>query len=104
MSIRRFFDQNVVVRRLKTSVGRRKSFQSTATVEGHIQGLDDEARQRLGIIEEKGWKAWFAVDADVNEGDEILGDDGKTYEVREVVIKDYGTNQHKEVILMEKEP
>lgn len=101
MSIRRFFDQDVVVRRLRTLSGNLKSYQATATVEGHIQSLDKEARQLLGIVEEKGWKAWFPVDADINEKDRITDEDGVVYEVREVVTKDYGANQHKECVLME---
>lgn len=101
MSIRRFFDQDVVVRRLSTVSGYRKSYQATATVEGHIQGLDDEARQALGILEEKAWKAWFPVDADISEQDVIVDKDGTEYKAREIVKKDYGINQHLEVILIE---
>jgi len=101
MSIRRFFDQDVIIRRLSTISGNRKAYQTTATVEGHIQGLDDEAKQALGIIEEKVWKAWFEVDTDIQENDTLTGDDGKEYKIREIVTKDYGINQHKEVILVE---
>lgn len=100
-SIQRFFDQSVVVRRLKTSSGYKKTFQGTATVEGHIQELDQRARQLMGILEEKAWEAWFDPDIDIREGDRITGDDGKIYTVREVVKKDYGVNQHLQVILQE---
>lgn len=101
MGIQRFFDQDIVVKRLSTVSGYKKAFQSTATVEGCIQSLDREARQALGIIEEKGWKAWFPVDVDINEQDTITDEDGVEYKVREIVKKDYGINQHLEVILME---
>ncbi len=104
MSISRFFDQSIVIRRLSSVSGRIREFKATATVEAHIQGLADETRQALGIIAEKAWKAWFPIDTDINENDNLTGDDGKIYEVREIVIKDYGVNQHQEVILMEKEP
>lgn len=100
-TIRRFFDQNVVVRRLSSVSGDKRSFKATATVEGHIQELEDRARQLLGIIEERGWEAWFPVDADINEGDRITDKNGTVYNVREVTKKDYGINQHLEVILME---
>jgi len=101
MSIRRFFDQDVIIRRLSTISGYRKSYSSTATVEGHIQGLDDEARQALGIVEEKAWKAWFPVDANLQENDVLVDKNGVEYNIREIVTKDYGINQHREVILFE---
>lgn len=99
MAIRRFFNQTVVVKRLRDIDSTRRSFQSTATVDGHIQAMDKEARGRLGIIEEKAWEAWFAVDAPIREGDKITDSAGVTYQVQEVVTKSYGINQHKEVIL-----
>jgi len=101
MSIRRFFDQNVVIRRLRSISGNLKSYQATATVEGHIQGLADEARQALGIVEEKAWKAWFPVDADISENDVLVDKNGTEFKIREIVTKDYGINQHREVILIE---
>ncbi len=89
--------------RLRSAGGRRESYQSTATVEGHIQALDDNAREVLGIIEEKAWKAWFDVDIDIQEQDRITDEAGKVYVVREVVNKNYafGINVHTEVILEE---
>ena len=104
MAISRFFDQDIIVRRLSATEGNKIAYQAVATVEGHIQGLDDQARQALGIIEEKAWKAWFDVDADLTENDTLVGDDDKEYNVREIVIKDYGVNQHQEVILIEQLP
>ncbi len=103
MGINRFFDQDVVVRRLKDISGDKESFAATATVGAHIQGLDDEARQRLDISEERAWKAWFDVDVDLIEGDIIVDESGVEYEVREITRKNYsfGVNQHTEVVLME---
>ncbi len=101
MSISRFFDESITIRRLKTISGNKKAFQSTATVEAHIQESSPEARQILGILEERAWVAWMSEDADINEGDEVTGADGKLYHVREVTLKDYGINRHKEVLLQE---
>ncbi len=100
-TIQRFFDQNVIVSRLKTISGYKKAQQSTATVEGHIQELDSKAGQMLGIIEGKAWEAWFDVDAPIREGDKITDKNGTVYTVHEVVKKDYGVNQHLQVILEE---
>jgi hypothetical protein len=101
MGIRRFFDQDVIIKRLSTVSGHRKAFQSTATVEGCVQELSRGARQRLGILEERTWIAWFDVDTDIQEGDRIEDEDGVEYLVKEITTKDYGINQHKQVILEE---
>lgn len=101
MSILRFFNENIVVRRLRDIDSTRKSFQATATADGHIQELSAEGRQAAGIVEERGWRAWFRDDADVNEGDRLTDEAGVIYSVREVTLKDYGINQHKEVVLVE---
>jgi hypothetical protein len=101
--IARFFTQDIVVRRLSTVSGYRKEYQATATVEGHIQAMDKEARANLGILEEKAWIAWFPVDTNLTEHDVITDTaHNKEFEIREIVKKDYGVNQHLEVILMEK--
>lgn len=100
-TIRRFFDQDIIVSRLRISSGRKRSFNSTATVEGHIQELDQRARQALGIIHEQGWEAWFPEDADINEGDVLTDKNGVKYTVRELVVKDYGINKHTQCVLME---
>lgn len=101
MSISRFFDENIVIRRLKTVSGNKKTFQGTATVEAHIQEADRETRQLLGIIEERAWVAWMSEDTDINEGDRVTGADGKIYTVREITLKDYGINRHIEALLEE---
>ena len=101
MSIHRFFTKQVIIRRLKDVSGRKKAFSSTATVSGHIQELGREARQRIGIIEERAWIAWFVLEADIKEGDQAIDEYGTIYKVKEVTKKDYGINQHLEVILEE---
>ena len=100
-TIKRFFDQDVVVRRLRTLSGNKRTFQATATVEGHIQELDQRSRQALGIVHEQGWEAWFSEDADINEGDKITDENGVVYVVREKVVKAYGINRHTQCVLVE---
>lgn len=101
-TIRRFFDQNVVVSRLRVVSGNKRAYSSTATVEGHIQSLSPEHRQSLGIIEERAWEAWFDVDTDIKNEDTLTDERGVQYNVREITRRQYGINQHLEVILMEK--
>jgi hypothetical protein len=101
MSIQRFFTQHIQIRRLSSVGGNRKQFQATATVDGHIQEMSREARQKLGIIEDRTFIAWFDLDNIVKEGDTLIDEHGTRYFVKEVTRKDYGVNQHKQVILEE---
>ena len=101
MTIMRFFDQDIIVRRLRTLSGNIRTFQATATVEGHIQELDQRARQALGIIHEQGWEAWFPEDVTINKGDKLTDENGVDYTVRELVVKDYGINRHTQCVLIE---
>lgn len=101
MSITRFFNEDIVIRRMRDIDSTRRSWQATATADGHIQELSGEARQALGFNEERAWRAWFREDADVEEGDQLTAEDGTIYHVREVTLKDYGINRHKEVTLVE---
>lgn len=89
---------------MKDIGGVARRFSSTATVEGHIQEMDREARQRLGIIAERAWIAWFDVDTDIKEADVLFDENNTRYEVREITKKAYGINQHLQVLLMEQEP
>ncbi len=90
-----------MVRRLRTVSGNLKSFQATATADCAIQELGLEARKNLDMLEERGWIAWFDLDADIHEGDKLTDQDGVQYSVREITKKDYGINQHLEVIMEE---
>lgn len=101
MSIRRFFTKTVIIRRLSSLGGHKKQFQSTATVDGHIQEMSREARQRLGILEERTWIGWFDIEEDICEGDILIDNYDTRYSVKEVTKKDYGVNQHLQIILEE---
>ena len=75
--------------------------QATATADGHIQELTPEARQAIGIVEGKVFKAWFDLTQDVQEGDKLTDDKGRDFTVHQVNQQDYGVNQHLECIIVE---
>jgi len=101
MGITSFFDETVVIRRLRDIAGgNRESWQATATADCHVQKLDLEARQASGIVTEDAYMAWFSEDATINEGDQITDENGDMYTVKEIAKADYGINQHLEVILV----
>lgn len=102
MGIARFFDKTFIVHRLKTISGNKKAFQSTATVDGHFQEWDNEKRQTLGAIAERGWVFFCELEEPVYEGDKLIDALTNTpYLVKEITKKDYGINQHLEVMLLE---
>ena len=86
---------------MKTYSGNKRSFQSTATVDGHVQERFQEAKPHLGIIEERTFIAWFDIDEDIREGDRIIDHQGREFYVKEVTKKDYGVNTHIQAILEE---
>ena len=102
MGIKRFFDKSVIVMRLKDVDGVRKNFTTTATVDGAVQELDQEARTELGLAEDRGWIAYFDIadEHKFEEGDKIIGS-GEVYKVISKTKKDYGINQHIEIIMVE---
>lgn len=99
--IHKFFTKTISIKRLATVSGYKKSFQTTGTFLGHLQELDQEAAERLGIIEERAWIVWCDIDEDVTEGDLLTDPSGMEYKVKEITKKDYGINQHLQLILYE---
>ncbi len=103
MSIRHFFDKEVIVYRLRTVSGGRKTFQSTATVDCHIQEMGDERRGILGILDADAYVAYFDEDAEISVGDVLVDGDGVRYTVKDISKKNYSfaINQHIEAVLLE---
>lgn len=102
MSIRRWLTDDLIVRKLKTVSGFRKTMQSTATVAGHVQSID---RERIAYLDGIAGVTHIGVlSMDINftpeVGDEIQNKtDNRIYEVQAVEQMTYGTNQHWELIL-----
>lgn len=105
MGIKRFFDKEIVVSRLRVLSGNRRQYSSTATVECHIQDMSPEARVALQINQERAWVGYFSSDDDYvpQVGDRISDENGQVYKVTNVTKKDYsfGINQHIEAVLIE---
>lgn len=98
-SITHLFTHEIIIKRLRSTSGHKRAFQSTATVDGHVQERIKEAIPRLGIIEERTFEAWFDIDEDVREGDKIIDHLGREFYVKTATKKDYGVNTHLQCIL-----
>lgn len=103
MSIARFFDTDVIVRRLSSVSGNKQTYSATATVNAHVQKMGREARVKQDIVEENTYLGWFKVDTDIQEGDRLTDQStGKEFVAQEINNRTYGINQHLEVLMSQK--
>lgn len=98
--ITHLFDKSLVIYRLRSSGGNKRSFQSTATVEGALQNKTIQEMTTQGIITSRVWMAYCDISEDIKKGDQI-NYLGKLYAVTDVTPRDYGINQHLEIQLKE---
>ena len=106
MSVRRFFNKQLVVRKLKTTTGYKKTFKATATTEGGIQrttGLQTD--QGAGIWGES-YIGFLPIDLGFTPAPEdmVSDGDGREFRVKTVEKIDFGINQHWELELEEYNP
>lgn len=103
MTIKDFFNKSVVVFRMKAVTGNKRNFTTTATVDVAIQELDKNATRELDQVKDRAWQCYFDIEDEnkIKEGDKIVDSYGIEYKVQEKTIKDYGINQHVDVILVE---
>ena len=99
--ITHLFTHQLVIRRLRTVSGYKRSFQSTATVDGLVQNMSKEKAQVLGITESRPFIGYIDIGSNVRIGDVVINYDGKRYEVKDITKKDYGINTHLECVLIE---
>jgi mevalonate pyrophosphate decarboxylase len=97
MTIFSFLTKDVTIKRLETVSGNKSNYQTVTVISGHRQNLADDEIQVIDGATSKSYKVWAKLDAEVKEGDrlEIEGDE---YEVLSTEEKDYGINQHMEIV------
>jgi len=100
-TITHLLTQDIIIRRYKSVSGDRKAFSSTATVDGLVQNVNQNKVTLQGIVTERKWVAYFDVDENVLEGDQIIDTQNNKFLVKEVTKKDYGCNTHIEAVLEE---
>lgn len=97
MSIERFFDKTFTVKRMVWS-GDSSGEVSQTSITGHLQQAAPELLQSLGLAFTRAFSIWCAVGSNVEEGD-TLTCSGETYSVKAVMVRDYGENQHLQLIV-----
>lgn len=101
MGIQFFLDKTVQIRRASTLQGFKLGYSATASVEMHIQSLSDEKTSLIQGVFGRTYVAWIALEqpVDVQEGDRVRDADGRDFEVKTINRRDFGSNQHQEIIL-----
>lgn len=101
--ITRFNNRTVIIRRLRTSSGNKKSYIATATAEGSIQNIEDENFASKEGIGKKSYKGYFSLDENINVNDKLVDETtGDAYRVMAVekLGDELGISiEHLEVIL-----
>lgn len=98
-----FQTKSFVVRRLRVVSGNRRAFYATTTADGDLQNIDLTRSGSTEGIASKTYKAWFDIDMNVLEGDQLTDQDtGIKYKVIAVEKLGQGLGlqaEHLEVVL-----
>lgn len=100
MAIDSLLDKRVTVSRLKDTSGAQRRFVTTATVDMAIQEMDKRSILELELTQDKAWKGFGSIEDTFKNGDLVVDEEGNRYKVQEAVEKDYGINQHWELVLV----
>jgi hypothetical protein len=100
-TIERHFNRTVVILRIKSDSGYKKSFASTGTADVHLQRLDEQASSQVMGVYGATHRAWIGIDEDIKEGDQVRDDLNNLFTVISVTDdgRDFAINEHKEVLL-----
>lgn len=104
MSLATLMTHTVSVKRKTATTGVKFTYQAVtalASVPCLIQPLDPEATERTADSWASDYKAFFAVDADIQKGDKLTDQAGREFSVRGIRLRNYGStaNQHLEALL-----
>lgn len=102
MTIKRFFNKSVIVKRYKTTSGNKKSLTTTATVDTSIQPELGNIQGQVEGVQSVRWLAFFDIDDPIREGYIITETvDNTDYQVKEIRKVDFGSQTHIEAVLEE---
>lgn len=96
--MRMFFDDLLKIKRLKGTAPNR-NYVATATADGVIQPLGKERGQFDAEQFGSTYVAYVDVATPVNESDRVTDHNSVVYTVQQVVVRDVGMLQYKELIL-----
>lgn len=97
--MRQFYDSTIKVRTFKTTSGNKKALVATATAEASIQPLGKGKEQFDSGSFGKTWVAYIDIGVPVKQGDRVVDQDGNSFDVAQVVERQYGAFPYQELIL-----
>jgi hypothetical protein len=100
MTLLNLFTNTVIVSRL-TAVSGDKTTYATITSECvNIQRLNDEKTLKIGGSIGKSYRMYAGENADIQEGDKLIDEDGNEYKIEAIVVPaELGNFVHKECII-----
>jgi hypothetical protein len=102
MSFTGLLNNTVTVKRPTAGAGIQRTYQQVATgVPCMVQPLSEVAEAQTGSAFGKSLRAFFDVDADVKEGDQVIEQTGMKLYVRGIKKYTYGNFPHIEALLGE---
>jgi hypothetical protein len=105
MGIKSFINKHnktITGSRLTDKGNGKRAFATVVTAENvAIQEMDARSREQIDMVQDRGWTAYANIDLNVQKGDKWVDSNGVEYKVAEVTKKDYGINEHLELILIE---
>lgn len=99
-TVRRLLKHSIDVSRLVAGEGVKEVFATVSEdVPALIQPLDAEAQAALGLNFTNAYRCVVELERDVLTGDRVVDHRSRSFNVQGVRIRDYGTLQHKELLL-----
>lgn len=101
MAIFSYYNKRVVIKKLKSAGGYKRTFAATSTIDAHLQRIDDSDLQQIYGVNKVSHKGWIDISIDIKEGDIIIDQDGNQYDVIGVSNRgeEIAMNEHKELLL-----
>lgn len=93
------YDDTIIIRRLKTSSGNKRTLVATATADASVQPLTKEGGELMEGRYGSTYVAYVEEDTPAKKGDQVTDKNGYKYTITDIIIRDYGALPHKELIM-----
>lgn len=97
--MRQLFDQFIVIQKYKTVSGNKQHLVATATADCSIQPLGKDRQNYSDGVFGTTFVAYVENDVHVERGYRVRDEAGTVYSVSDVVVRNYGSQPFKELII-----
>lgn len=101
MKLTRLYDERVIISRQQPTTGNKTAMMTLTAVYCNIQEQSPQMAQLTGGVYGVAYRIWVDGDVDIQNGDELRGEDGAFYRVTKggVIRQTHGAMDFKEVML-----